>query len=144
MPEGADFTVWEFTEAVPLSRILKELTEVGFAAADYHRTDGGPPLGTAASGGEERVLKDLRELAELVREKGQGAVKYQRFKGLGEMNAEELWETTMKPENRTLLRVRLEDAARADEIFTILMGTNVEPRRQFIERYARDARNLDI
>ncbi len=144
VPEGADFTVWEFTEAVPLSRILKELTEVGFAAADYHRTDGGPPLGTAASGGEERVLKDLRELAELVREKGQGAVKYQRFKGLGEMNAEELWETTMKPENRTLLRVRLEDAARADEIFTILMGTNVEPRRQFIERYARDARNLDI
>ncbi len=144
VPEGADFTVWEFTEAVPLSRILKELTDLGFSAADYHRQASDESLGTAVLGGQERTLKDLRMLAELVREKGQGAVRYQRFKGLGEMNAEELWETTMKPENRTLVRVRLEDAARADEIFSILMGTNVDPRRQFIERFARDARNLDI
>ena len=68
----------------------------------------------------------------------------QRFKGLGEMNAEELWETTMDPERRTLLQVGLEDAAIADEIFTVLMGENVEYRRNFIQRNAKDVRFLDI
>jgi len=93
---------------------------------------------------ERETLANWRELLDHV--KGQGArdINIQRYKGLGEMNAEQLWETTMDAERRTLLRVSLEDLVASDEIFTTLMGENVEARRKFIEDNALDVRNLDV
>jgi DNA gyrase subunit B len=85
-----------------------------------------------------------RELLEYVKGEGTRDAQVQRYKGLGEMNAEQLWETTMNAEKRTLLQVRSEDAVEANEIFTTLMGEDVENRRKFIEENALDVRNLDV
>ena len=86
----------------------------------------------------------LEEIAAFILEQGQKGVSIQRFKGLGEMNPEQLWETAMDPETRTLLRVNIEDAVAADEIFTILMGDKVEPRREFIQSNVLELNELDI
>jgi DNA gyrase subunit B len=89
-------------------------------------------------------LDDLRGLLAAVRKAGEKGLSVTRFKGLGEMNAEELRDTTLDPKNRTLLQVRMEDTAGADELFRILMGDVVEPRREFIEKHALEVRNLDV
>jgi DNA gyrase subunit B len=95
--------------------------------------------------GQDPVQKDTpRELFEYVIEQGKKEYQVQRYKGLGEMTAEQLWETTMDPERRTLLQVKLEDIAATEEIFTTLMGEDVESRRRFIEENALDVKNLDI
>ena len=85
-----------------------------------------------------------REVFEYVIEQGKKEYQVQRYKGLGEMTAPQLWDTTMDPERRTLLQVRLEDLAASEEIFTTLMGEDVESRRKFIEENALDVKNLDI
>jgi DNA gyrase subunit B len=86
----------------------------------------------------------LRGLLAAVREAGEKGLQVTRFKGLGEMNAEELRETTLDPARRTLMKVTMEDAGAADDMFRILMGDKVEPRREFIEKHAIDVRNLDV
>jgi DNA gyrase subunit B len=87
---------------------------------------------------------DWRELLEHVKTEGMRDVQVQRYKGLGEMNANQLWETTMDAEKRTMMQIRSEDAVEANEMFTTLMGEDVESRRKFIEENALDVRNLDV
>ncbi|MCX5888566.1 MAG: DNA gyrase subunit B, partial [Deltaproteobacteria bacterium] len=96
--------------------------------------------------GKDRTWEftSLEEMMAFILEEGQKGVNIQRFKGLGEMNPEQLWETTMDPETRTLLKVNVEDAVAADEIFTILMGDKVEPRREFIQNNVLELQELDI
>ncbi len=92
----------------------------------------------------ETKLGSLKEVTEYILTRGKKGMFIQRYKGLGEMNPEQLWETTMNPETRVLKQVRVEDAVQTDEIFTILMGDQVEPRKEFIEKNALNVRNLDI
>lgn len=103
-----------------------------------------PPLYKVKKGKREMYVYSDKELNSLLDRIGRNGVTIQRYKGLGEMNPEQLWETTMNPEKRTLLQVTIEDAIAADEIFTTLMGTKVEPRREFIEQNAKYVTNLDI
>jgi len=103
-----------------------------------------PPLFRVRQGKKDFYAYSERELEAILQKVGRQGVTVQRYKGLGEMNAEQLWETTMNPETRTILQVSLEDAMAADEIFTTLMGDKVEPRREFIQQHAKEVTDLDI
>ncbi len=119
----------EYEEAWSIDQDLRSL-----GAAPYR----------ARAGGVEEELADGEALIEYFELRGRKGISISRYKGLGEMNADELWETTMNPDGRTLLQVRVDDAVKTDELFTILMGDQVEPRRQFIEQNALSVKNLDI
>lgn len=95
-------------------------------------------------GGSKTETKTVEEFIRYINERGKDGISIQRYKGLGEMNPEQLWETTMNPEKRSLLKVTIEDAIEADQMFTVLMGSNIETRRAFIEENAMNVRNLDI
>ena len=104
---------------------------------------GAPPY-SVENGEQKAKLRSFTELANYILEGGKKGQYIQRYKGLGEMNPEQLWETTMNPETRVLLQVRVEDAVEANDIFSTLMGDEVEPRRKFIEEHALSVKNLDI
>jgi DNA gyrase subunit B len=116
----------------------------GFGFDVQHYLGGEEPVVFLKEDGDDVPVTSLPTLLNLVRERGRKGLTIQRYKGLGEMKAEQLFETTMDPAKRRMLRVTLDDAVRADAIFTLLMGDEVEPRRKFIETNALNVRNLDI
>ena len=132
----------EIYQAHPLSRLMSDLEKKGFSL-DHLQPAAQPPFALVQNGDEKIPLASLPELLDQVRELGRKGLTIQRYKGLGEMNPSQLYDTTMDPNTRKLLRVVLERAAVTDEIFTTLMGEEVEPRRQFIEDNALNVRNLD-
>jgi DNA gyrase subunit B len=142
----------EMHEVRRLSELRPKLAEFDILADDYLRhkeqTVAGEQIRTKFAlidrEGKCVDVANPQEIVQGVRELGSSGRELKRFKGLGEMDADQLWETTMDPEKRTLLRVKMEDAAEADRLFAILMGDNVEQRRSFIERYALEVKNLDI
>ncbi len=127
-----DKNLLESAEYVELKKLRERFVELGR-----------PPF-TLATDEETQEMQLLRPIRDFILQRGQEGQVIQRYKGLGEMNPQQLWETTMNPETRTLLQVKIEDAVEADQIFTVLMGDQVEPRRQFIEENALHVRNLDV
>jgi DNA gyrase subunit B len=139
----------ELHEVKMLNRHLVRLRDDFGLRADvllpYEVTgDDPPPRFHLSRDGESYPLLDLRALVPTVRKIGEKGIRITRFKGLGEMDAEQLWETTMDPERRTLFQVRLDDVAAANDLFATLMGDDVEPRREFIEKHALEVKNLDV
>ena len=137
----------ELHEVRTINSGLADLTKLGFdiqALIPQERTGIEEPRYVLRRGENEIPLEDLRGLLPAVRAAGEKGLQVTRFKGLGEMNAEELRETTLDPENRTLLKVTMQDAGAADEMFRVLMGDKVEPRREFIEKHALEVKNLDV
>jgi DNA gyrase subunit B len=153
-PEGSNgqqaaLEVQELHEVKSIMKGLDRLRELGLEPDSLlppKSVAGQEPLPRFRLEHEEvvRPIPCLRDLVPEIRRLGEKGMSITRFKGLGEMNPEELWDTTLDPAKRTLLQVRLEDAARADEMFRVLMGDKVEPRRAFIEKHALEVRNLDV
>lgn len=126
-----------------LDAIMEHLAKHELSIKQYTIAEG-KILDVIDEQGKETPLYTLKELVDFLRENGRKGVELQRYKGLGEMNADQLWETTMDPKIRTLVKVTMEDAISADHMFSMLMGEEVAPRRAFIETHALSVKNLDV
>lgn len=145
----------EFYEAPDLKELIDKLKKQGLVIDDYEAGPGDEKSNNkdetkkktafklVTGGSREIFLSSLKELLSKIKEVGGEGMAVQRYKGLGEMNPDQLWTSTMDPEKRTILKVTLEDAVKAEEMFTVLMGDAVGPRREFIEQHAKEA-NIDI
>ena len=146
-PESKRLHIVEFNEIRTINTLLSDLREMQFeidALLPVEKTGTEESRYLLRRGETEIGIEELRSLLAAVRAAGEKGLQITRFKGLGEMNAEELRETTLDPANRTLLRIRMDDVSQADELFRILMGEGVEARREFIQKHALDASSLDI
>jgi DNA gyrase subunit B len=142
------FVLQEFHEVRTVNRLLEKLREFGVGPTDLvplQRLAGRePPVRYLLKFQETtKPLVTLRDLVSEIRRIGERGISITRFKGLGEMDGEELWDTTLDPARRTLLQVNMEDAIKADQMFRILMGEKVEPRRDFIQKHALDVKEID-
>ncbi len=127
---------WELADSAEYQELLSIEEDI--------QSIGPAPYTATVEGGTPKTLEDADALEAFIAERGRKGLQVTRYKGLGEMNADQLWETTMNPDGRTLLQVKVNDPVRADELFSVLMGDQVEPRRNFIETNALNVRNLDI
>ena len=141
IPKGLAFV--ELFDPSKLKHLEEKLSSFG-VTLDQYLIAQGELFEVLEEGGKTTPYQTMRELIEAIRINGRKGVEVQRYKGLGEMNADQLWETTMDPKTRTLVRVTLPDAIAADRMFSMLMGEEVEPRRLFIEQHALSVKNLDI
>ncbi|PJD95654.1 MAG: DNA topoisomerase (ATP-hydrolyzing) subunit B [Parachlamydia sp.] len=137
------FNFIELYEKETLSKLLTNLKAFGYELQNYSIADG-HLLDVVEENERHTPFHTLKEALDFIRDNGRKGIEIQRYKGLGEMNADQLWETTMDPEKRTLLRVTLPDMVAADHMFTMLMGEAVPPRRAFIEQHALSVKNLDV
>jgi DNA gyrase subunit B len=140
--------ITDLHEIRTINDVLKQLKDFGITLKDLvpAANRSGEPYYPFAVENEDGVSRigHLRDLVPTLRKMGERGLRITRFKGLGEMDPEELWETSLDPDNRILLQVTMEDAAAADEMFRVLMGDHVEPRREFIEKHALDVKELDV
>jgi DNA gyrase subunit B len=145
--EATKLRIVELHEVRTLNTLLADLEKAGFnidALIPQERTGEEAPRYILRRGENEIHMEDLRGLPGAIRAAGEKGLSITRFKGLGEMNAEELRDTTLDPAARTLMQIRMDDAGAAADLFGVLMGDQVEPRREFIQKHALDVRNLDV
>ncbi|MBU1124820.1 MAG: hypothetical protein KKC84_02235, partial [Candidatus Omnitrophica bacterium] len=153
----ADQDVLELFEAPDLEEIVNKIEKLGLDMETYAQSvvpEKTPAMKTETkkekalfrivNEKEEQYFYALKDVLVYIKESATKGMHIQRYKGLGEMNPHQLWDTTMDPEKRTVLKVTLEDPVEADKMFTVLMGDQVEPRREFIENYAHQVKNLDV
>jgi len=140
--EESGIRVWELFESRELEKVMEAMTKLGVDVEHYFGAD--RPMYRLVDSDTTTEVFSPRELLEAIRSLGRKGITLQRYKGLGEMNPEQLWETTMDPAKRVTLKIVLEDAVATEETFSMLMGTEVGPRRDFIEESARWVKNLDV